>query len=334
MAVGKDGRSQGEKAQAESRVRTAAIVAAKGVPLGEGFLAHIIAQTSHLPDDAARETMAAKLTLDYMGVGSSVNYLSTPDNQLELRAAALGLHGWQRGGDFFSRMTEARDSGSSESSSRGGTYTRELAGGDVFKSLVGQGYAREHVMGAIAFAHEMGTSEEMARKFVKIGQDGQETLRKFIDGLDPSLSDEEKRKAAAEFRRGNAKVRKHMTDDDVVQTIRAHDKKQLELRGVQGAAFDDAQKKLATENRSAGIDKMVDAQRVTVVANLQKDTNANKAEEDDLAAIAQRRVAQTQPQSLPKDAKRGDAIGNPVDQPKPPQRQAAHVNQASPKMGS
>ena len=328
--------SSAERAQRENAVRTAAMAAAKGRPLPPAVLDFILASSDWRQSIPELETRAASVVQHAINDVKAPNWSGASPQQIAAYLASLG----KTFGDYrrMTALAEGSDTSSSAestgtSSSKGAAYTRELAGGDVFKSLVGQGYAREHVMGAIAFAHEMGTSEEMARKFVKIGQDGQEALRKFIDGLDPSLSDEEKRKAAAEFRRGNAKIRKHMTDDDVVQTIRAHDKKQMELRGVHGGVHGESQNDRRLDNQKAGIERKVEAQHGATVANLQGSPDANRHEDDELASIAKRRVAQTDQQDQPKDARGKDAGTTPSEQSKVPQRQAARGSPASPNNG-
>ena len=314
----------------QARVRVAAMVAAGNATLGEAFLSRIIDEAGAFSDPAQQIQHVVMRTREHVGTEKPMNVSATPWDQLVLARLGKNLAPWERL-MIASALGDVGDAGSGDirgGGSKGAAYTRELAGGDVLKSLVGQGYSREHAMGAIAFAHEMGTSETMAHKFVKIGKEGQDKLKEFMAGLDPNLTEEERRKAVADFRKGNPKLAEHMTDGDVLKTYRDFRRKQAELKGEQAEAFDKSQAVRVAENKDLGVQRQVAAQYQANAIDLRSNPGAGGAEQDELAALAQRRVTQSTPDAQSKTKATATQAGDVAA----PQRTAAHTS-ASPKMG-
>jgi hypothetical protein len=100
------------------------------------------------------------------------------------------------------------------------------------------------------------------------------------------------------------------------------------LKGDQAAAYDDKQATLVAENRKPGIARQVVAQFESNAVDLRSNPGAGGAEQDELAALAQRRVAQSAPDAQSKDK----AAATQAEGQATRQRTAAH-NSASPKMG-
>ncbi|MEJ0076807.1 MAG: hypothetical protein WDO17_15425 [Alphaproteobacteria bacterium] len=78
-----------EKARIENVVRTAAMMAAKGVPLDEAFLGKLATEASDPRlSDAQRMAMATAETEQHVGIGRPVNLLSATPRELAAQAAA------------------------------------------------------------------------------------------------------------------------------------------------------------------------------------------------------------------------------------------------------
>jgi len=314
------------------------MVAAGNATLGEGFLSRIIDEAGAFSDPAQQIQHVVMRTREHVGSEKPMNISATPWDQLVLARLGKNLAPWERL-MIASALGDVGDAGETEirgGGSKGAAYTRELAGGDVLKSLVGQGYSREHAMGAIAFAHEMGTSEEMAHKFVKIGKEGQDKVKAFVEGLDPNLSEKEKKKAMAEFRRKNPKEGKHLSEEDLLKIQRDHHKKQIELRGKQSAL--DAQQNLAAENEQSGVENRVTAQSQQDVATRNGRAEVRVATIDEWDALDSQgtTTAPKPPTSTPSQASKNAGVGseNSSQQPKPPgERQATTPAMATPKVG-
>jgi hypothetical protein len=98
---------------------------------------------------------------------------------------------------------------------------------------------------------------------------------------------------------------------------------------LKAAAHTEKQATLVAENKKQGIAGQLAAQYQSNAVDLRTDPGAGGAEQDELAALAQRRVAQSAPDAQSKDKAPATQAGGSAA----PQRMAAHTNPASPKMG-
>jgi hypothetical protein len=187
------------------------------------------------------------------------------------------------------------------SSASSDTYTRELAGGSLFKTLAGEGYNPAQIASAINYARDLGTSDEMARKFIKLDQTSRDDLHSFVDSIrsDPTLSEEQKAAKVSEFREQHPKIGKTLTDQDVLKTIRGDDKKRIKAENVQSYTHDRTQNDSVELNRNAGVEKKVEANHRADVVSVERKPDEVKSELDVFAAIAakarSREVAEVKP---------------------------------------
>jgi hypothetical protein len=182
-------------------------------------------------------------------------------------------------------------------------YTRELVGGSIYKALAAEGYTPGQITSAINYARDLGTSEDMARKFIKLDQTSRDDLHTFVDGIrnDPTLTDEQKQAKVAEYRKQHPKAAKVLTDKDMLKIIRGDEKLNVQRQGVQQHIHDGSQVDRATLNHAVGVDQIVAAAHRADVAKSESKPEEAAANLDVFAAAAQkakaREIADAKPDS-------------------------------------
>jgi hypothetical protein len=168
------------------------------------------------------------------------------------------------------------------------TYTRELAGGSVFKALSTEGHSPAQINSAIDYARTLGTSEDMARKFIKLDKTSRDDLQTFVDDVrnDPALTDEQKAAKVTAFRKAHPKIGKTLTDQDVLKVIRGDDKQQIKLRGAETSVHEDSQEQKTADNLRVGVAQRTQAQHRADVASAEHTPDELKQNADELVALA------------------------------------------------
>ena len=116
-----------DKAQIENAVRTAAIAAAKGVPLSESYLSKIVADTSDPTLSIAdRVQRAATMAEQYVTAPKALNTLSASPQEIAAQTTAA----WQFAGARLPGSASARFADSASGQGKGGGYG-VLAGSDA-----------------------------------------------------------------------------------------------------------------------------------------------------------------------------------------------------------
>ena len=225
-----------------------------------------------------------------------------------LKFNAMMNHQLNAGGSLLAKGDGLGGGGNGRVSSE--AYTRELAGGSVYKALASEGYTPGQITSAINYARELGTSEDMARKFVKLDKASRDDLHTFVDGIrnDPTLSDEQKQAKVAEYRKQHPKAAKVLSDKDMLQIIRGDDKRQIKATNAQDHAHDLTQADRVELNEGLNVERKVEAKHRADVAKSESKPDETAASLDVFAAVAQkaktRETAEAKPDgSAKKDAK-------------------------------
>lgn len=329
--------SAAERVQMEHGVRTAAVMAAQmeGGSLPRAVLDFIVASSDWRQPRQALESRAASIANHVVNDVKAPNFSGAHPNDVAVYLASIG----RQFGDY--RRHQAMLAGSREdanadttttSASRGSAYTREL-GGETYNALARQGYRPEHIHSAIGFARDLGTSDEMAKKFIRMDHQSRDRVRDFMTEIesDPSLTPEQKQERIRQFRQ-DPKIGKHLTEHDLNRILEDRTRRRLELRGEQVTAFELSQAAIVADQQQSGIQRQVERQHNATVATLNARPEANHAEDDELAAIASRRVAQTQPPPPPATAPAATPQTPPAQPTPPATRQAAAANLMTPKV--
>jgi hypothetical protein len=263
-----------------------------GVLIGnQAFERMVLEKAPALLSDTNDPATRAALARLAQQQNASASPLLTP-----AQMAALGLTGGFAGGGqgrSDGGSTGTRSSSSDQTSST--TYDATLVSSEsgVFNSLAKM-YGAEAAHSAIDFSRDLGTTPDMARKFIKLDEPNREAFRDFVESIrnDSTLSPEQKEQKVEEFRKTHPGS-KVLTKGDMLKIIKDGDKKQIELKGRQAGVHGESQEDRLKDNRQAGVEKSVETAHKQTVAQLEKNPAAEANVTDQFARRSAQRHEET-----------------------------------------
>lgn len=346
-----------EQQSIERQVRTAALAAARN-NIAQGDLDRIVSlATDDFSLGAPARSMADRINLA-VSLAEAVekthapfNWLSATPQQIEAYRAAMGLLGHHHFAGFTNFTSNGGGGGaggsgggtrmaSGETPATSTAYDQALNSSErsVFNSLSKQ-YGPAAANGALAFARDLGTTPDMARKLIRLDQNERHDLKGFINEA-RNLPPEEQRKRAEEW---SKKHKGKLSPNDLLKLIRDDAKKNVKP-GNEGSVHDKSQNERTADNQRIGIQNRVESDHRTKVADL----NHNPSAIGDTANRFAMRSAQRHEDNLdqkpdaagtksganappPGPEKKDASTKTPADEKAPNRRQALNQKGLNPK---